>query len=690
MPHLPMDRNEMAAYGWDELDFLFISGDAYVDHPSFGAALLTRLLEDAGYRVGLIAQPSLTDKTSLRVMGKPRLAVLVSSGVVDSMVNHYTAAKKPRSEDCYSPGGQSGKRPDRALIRYGQMVREQLGDIPLVIGGIEASLRRFAHYDYWSGQVRRSILQDSQADLLIYGMGEATLLELAALLARGVPIQKLNALRGTAVLAKIDQLPRQTAAFIEQHGSFTLNSRNRTPDDLAKPVLPEDGQHIMLPDYQESAADRLAYAVAFRYQYREQDPGSGKTLIQRHGERYLVQNPPRMPMTTGELDRIYRLPYMRTAHPRYDQAGGVPALAEVSFSINSHRGCFGGCNFCAITYHQGRIVQSRSPQSILEEAKSLACQQGFKGYIHDVGGPTANFYQQACSRQRQGSFCKNRSCLFPQPCPELKPDHGPYMDLLRQIRGIPGIKKVFVRSGIRFDYLQLDQKHDFLRALCRDHVSGQLKVAPEHTCPGVLAAMGKPGPEYYQAFRQRYEEINKQLGLHQYLVPYLMSGHPGCSLSDAVDLALEIRESRVMPEQVQDFYPTPGTVSTTMYYTGFDPFTLQPVHVPTGEEKILQRALLQPGKPENRFKVIKALQLTGRMELIGYGPGKLLPPAKWRHKKTGQTDGSDCEILPNQEKAAKLLINDDKPLVKESKQPVREEKPSRNRDEKMHRNNRRH
>ncbi len=628
MTHLPMTQAEMTARGWEQLDFLFVTGDAYVDHPSFGAAILTRLLESEGFKVGIIAQPSLTEPDSLLALGRPRLGVLVSSGVVDSMVDNYTAGKKTRSEDRYSAGGIGGKRPDRATIRYCTLVREQLGEIPLIIGGVEASLRRFAHYDYWSNKVRRSILQDSLADILIYGMGEVPLLEIVKLLAKGVSVRKINAIRGTCVLAKPDQLPGKITEFIAKCPDYTLNSAKQTARALKGKLLPENETMVMLPSCEEVMKDKLAYAVAFRYQYREQDPAEGKTLIQRHSGRYLVQNPPQRPMSTAELDRIYDLPYERTPHPSYQAAGGVPSIEEVRFSINSHRGCFGGCHFCAITFHQGRIVQRRSSASILREAKLISEMPDFKGYIHDVGGPTANFFGPACEKQRKGAVCKGRQCLFPEPCPSLEANHGDYLTVLRQIRELPGVKKVFIRSGIRFDYLLLDEQHDFLTELCQYHISGQLKVAPEHVSRRALLAMGKPPPEIYRAFKVKYEKANHMLGLKQFLVPYLISGHPGCDLEDAIELAMEIKASRVMPEQVQDFYPTPGTVSTVMYYTGMDPFTLEMIHIPDGTEKALQRALLQFGKPENREKVLEALRRTGRTDLIGYGPDKLVPSGK--------------------------------------------------------------
>lgn len=628
MAHLPISRAEMESRGWDELDFIFITGDAYVDHPSFGAALLSRRLEAAGYRIGIIPQPALSDPASLLVLGRPRLGVLVSSGVVDSMVDNYTASRKPRSDDRYSPGGAGGGRPDRATIRYCNLVRDQLGEIPLIIGGIEASLRRFAHYDYWSRQVRRTILQDSQADLLVFGMGELPLLEIAGLLAKGVPIRKINSIRGTCVLAKPDQLPNSCADFIASFPDFQLRVPSGSINGKRYPKLPEDDRYILLPPFEQVASDKLAYAVAFRYQYQEQDPAEGKTLIQQHSGRYLVQNPPQRPLTRSEMDKVYALPYERTPHPVYAKAGGVPAIEEVRFSINSHRGCFGGCHFCAITFHQGRIVQRRSAISIVREAELLSHEPDFKGYIHDVGGPTANFFQPACARQRNGGVCKDRQCLFPEPCPALEADHGEYLEVLKKVRGLPGVKKVFIRSGIRFDYVLLDKKNDFLTELCRFHISGQLKVAPEHVSASALKAMGKPAPEVYRTFKKRYEETNQSLNMKQYLVPYLISGHPGCTLEDAVELALEIKASRVMPEQVQDFYPTPGTVSTAMYHTGLNPFTLETVHVPDGEEKALQRALLQFGRPANRDRVLEALRRTGRTDLIGYGPDRLVPPSR--------------------------------------------------------------
>jgi uncharacterized radical SAM protein YgiQ len=626
MPHLPMTRSEMAGYGWDELDFLFISGDAYVDHPSFGCAIITRVLEDAGYRVGVIAQPDVDDPESLLPMGRPGLAVLVSSGVVDSMVNHFTAAKKIRSSDAYTPGGLRGKRPDRALIRYGQMVRSQFGRIPLIIGGVEASLRRFAHYDYWSDSVRRSILQDSAADLLVFGEGDQTILDIARYLDRGISVDRLNALPGTALLLREDQLPRQTRAFLDSCASWRGDFSRSPAKQLSGRVLPEDSSHILLPSAEQVIADTRAYAIAGRYQEQMQDPDSGKVLIQPHEDRYLVQNPPHRPLTAEALDRIYALPYERSAHPQHAAAGPVPALEEVRFSITAHRGCYGGCHFCAITHHMGRIIRPRSDRSILAEVDLLAQMPGFKGIIHDVGGPTANFHQPACQKQRDGSVCQNRQCLFPRACPQLQIDHQPYLALLRQVRARPGVRKVFIRSGIRYDTLMADGDPAFFTELCQHHVSGQLKVAPEHVSAAVLDAMGKPGAAVYQDFCKRYQTVNEQLGLRQYLVPYLMSGHPGSTLQDAIELALFLRRERRVPEQVQDFYPTPGTLSTVMYHSRLNPLTMEPIHVPDEQEKKWQRALLQPTLPHNRQSVVQALQAAGRMDLAGYGPDKLLAP----------------------------------------------------------------
>lgn len=644
---LPVSAADCAARGWDQLDFLIVCGDAYVDHPSFGPAILGRLLEAEGFRVGLIAQPSVDHPSDVMAMGRPRLAVLVASGVVDSMVDNYTAARRPRTDDRYSAGGQGGRRPDRATIRYCNMVRDQMGDIPLIIGGIEASLRRMAHYDYWDHKVRRSILQDSQADLLVYGMGELTLLEIARLLDRGVPVSSLNSLRGTCSLVREDQLPKKTAAFLEQPGFGDWFWRpcdaDSLPDDLDQ-LFPADSQYVLLPDYETVSTDKTAYALAFRMLYLEQDPQHGRTLIQPHGHRLLIQNPPQRPLRTEEMDRVYDLPYTRRPHPVYDASGGVPAIAEVGMSIVSHRGCYGGCHFCAIALHQGRIIQYRSEASVVREAERIIGQPDFKGYIHDVGGPTANFARPACARQRGGGVCRNRQCLFPEPCPALEADHRPYMDLLNRIRQLDKVKRVFVRSGVRFDYLLLDQENDFLDQLCRYHVSGQLKVAPEHYSRQALAAMGKPPPEVYERFSRLFTEKNIELDKKQYLVPYLISGHPGCTLDDAIEMAQVIHRGQVIPEQVQDFYPTPGTLSTTMYHTGLDPLTMKPIHVVKGEEKTMQRALLQYRYAKNRPLVAKALRMAGRTDLIGTGPDALIPPSGQGSRKpagSSRINGTD-------------------------------------------------
>lgn len=619
MSFLPTDAAACRARGWEQIDFLFITADAYVDHPSFGTALLSRLLEDAGYRVGVVPQPDLGKPDSLLAMGIPRLGVLVSSGIVDSMVNNYTAARWPRSRDRYTPGGVAGRRPDRVTIRYCQMVREQLGEIPLIVGGVEPSLRRFAHYDYWDHAVRRSILQDSRADILVYGMGERPLLQIAALLDQGVPVGNILSVPGTSVMSSVEKMPNKWRRFLATIGAHA---------DTATFPFPEDAGHVLLPTYEQVRDDRRVYAAAFRVQYLEQSPVGGRTLFQRHGVRYVVQNPPAKPLRTKELDRLYALPYMRAWHPMYDEQRGVPALAEVSQSITAHRGCFGGCNFCAITFHQGRVVQNRSQASILAEAELLTHGEGFKGYIHDIGGPTANFHLPACEKMARGEVCKDRRCLVPEPCPALRTDHKPYRDVLRAVRALPGVKKVFVRSGVRFDYLLLDKDAGFIKELCQHHISGQLKVAPEHIADGVLRQMGKPAAAVFERFRTLYEDTNRALGKEQYLVPYLISGHPGSTLADALELALYIRRHRVVPEQVQDFYPTPGTVSTTMYHTGLDPLTMQPVHVPAGEEKAMQRALLQYSHPRSRPLVEKALAQLGRGDLIGYGPDCLLRPSR--------------------------------------------------------------
>lgn len=583
---LPISKRDMKECGIDMLDFVYVVGDAYVDHPSFGHAIISRVLEHSGYTVGIISQPDWHSCEDFKRLGKPRLGFLVTSGNIDPMVNHYTAAKRVRNTDLYSPGGKAGYRPDRADIVYSNRIREAYGDVPIIIGGIEASLRRFAHYDYWSDKVRRSILIDSGADLLIYGMGERQIVEIAELLDAGVPVREIKGVFGTMYLES---------------------------DELS---LPYDG--IILPSYDEVLSDKQSYATATRIEYEEQDAVRGKPLVQLDSTRYVVQNPPARPLTTEELDDVYALPYTRTYHPIYKKYGGIPALKEVEFSITSCRGCYGSCNFCALAYHQGRTVTSRSHESIIEEAKILSGLKNFKGYIHDVGGPTANFRHTACKEQEKRGVCKTRQCLFPKPCRNLIVDHSDYLELLRKLRKLPKIKKVFVRSGIRYDYLIYDKDESFFYELVEHHISGQLKVAPEHISDNVLKYMGKPGMDVYGRFCERYKSINEELHKNQFLVPYLMSSHPGSTLNDAIALAEFLRDTGHNPEQVQDFYPTPGSISTCMYYTGIDPRTMESVYVPKSyEEKQMQRALLQYRNPKNHKLVRRALKMAGRDDLIG-------------------------------------------------------------------------
>ena len=592
-PFLPVCPEDVAARGWDQPDFVFVTGDAYVDHPSFGLAIISRVLEKAGYKVAMLPQPEYHDCEAFKLFGRPRLGFLVTSGVIDSMVNHYTAAKKRRSEDAYSPGGRAGYRPDRAVIVYCNRIREAYGSIPILIGGVEASLRRFAHYDYWDDRVRNSILVDSGADVLMYGMGERIILETVRALESGVPFHDMR-IPGTCVM-----------------------SREIEPS------------YITVESAEEVAADKKAYARAFKVQYDEQDPVRGRGICQKHGARYLIANPPAMPLTQKELDDTYALPYVRAWHPMYDSLGGIPALKEVEFSIAHVRGCYGACSFCALTFHQGRIVTARSHESVIAEAKKLTKLPDFKGYIHDVGGPTANFRRPACDGQLKRGACRNRQCLFPTPCRNLVADHSDYISLLRELRALPGVKKVFIRSGIRFDYLLADKSPAFLNELVRHHVSGQLKVAPEHVAPRVLRTMGKPPVEVYNRFVEAYKKANQQAGTDQYLVPYYMSSHPGCTLDDAIELALYIRRSGHRPEQVQDFYPTPGTLSTAMFYTGLDPRDMSEVYVPRApEEKAMQRALMQYFLPQNRELVVKALRKARRTDLIGFGPDCLIRPER--------------------------------------------------------------
>ena len=591
---LPMSRAEAAARGWDELDFIFVSGDAYVDHPGFGAAIICRVLEAHGYRVGIIAQPDWRSAKDFRRLGKPRLAFLVSSGNLDSELARFTAAKKLRHEDAYSPGGRMNCRPERAVSVYTKRLREAWGDVPIIIGGIEASLRRMAHYDYWRDEVRPSILLESGADLLIYGMGEKQIVEIAAELHAGVAIENVQDVRGTC---------------------YRVPNRDYVWD------------YLELPSYDVVAQDKRQFAAAFRLEYLEQDPVRGRRLIQQNGESCIVQNPPALPLSTAEMDEIYELPYRYTWHPAYDRAGGVPAIAEVKFGLVSQRGCFGGCHFCAIVSHQGRIIQHRSRESLLREAKRLIALPDFKGYIHDVGGPTANFYEPSCRDQLVRGTCRGKACLAP-PCENLQADHSTYLALLESLRALPGVKKVFIRSGIRFDYIE---KADdaFLEVLCRHHISGQLRIAPEHVANRVTRLMGKSGKTVYLRFVKAFEAMNKRLGKKQYLVPYFMSSHPGAHLEDAVELAEFIHERGYHPEQVQDFIPTPGTLSTCMYYTGLNPLTGEKVYsAKTAAEKKMQRALLQYWLPQNDDIVRRALHLAGRSDLIGYGKKCLLRPKR--------------------------------------------------------------
>lgn len=599
---LPVSRREMEERGWDQVDFVYISGDAYVDHPSFGHAIITRLLEAHGYRVGIIAQPDWKDKNSITVFGEPRLAFLVSAGNMDSMVNHYSVSKKRRSQDAYTPGGVMGKRPDYACVVYGNLIRQTYKKTPVILGGIEASLRRLAHYDYWSDRLKRSVLLDSGADLISYGMGERSIVEIADALNAGIRVEDLTYIDGTVCKVK---------------------DREAIYDA------------VELPAYSELQKDRLRYAESFYTQYCNTDPFTAKRLIEPYSEHvYVVQNPPAKPLSQTEMDDVYALPYMRTYHPMYEKDGGIPAISEVKFSLISNRGCFGACSFCALTFHQGRIIQTRSHESLIEEAKLLTEEPDFKGYIHDVGGPTANFRHPACDKQLTHGACKHRQCLFPKPCKNLNVDHKDYLKLLRSLREISKVKKVFIRSGIRFDYVMADPDDTFMRELCEYHVSGQLKVAPEHIADPVLQMMGKPENSVYRAFTEKYKKINEQLGKKQYLVPYLMSSHPGSTLKEAVALAEYLRDLGYMPEQVQDFYPTPSTISTCMYYTGVDPRTMKPVYVPKSpHEKAMQRALIQYRNPKNYELVMEALKKAGREDLIGFGKHCLIRPRQTKEDR---------------------------------------------------------
>lgn len=595
---LPICRDDMEKRGWSEADFVFVIGDAYVDHPSFGPAIISRLLERYGYKVCIIAQPDWKNDKSIDVFGKPRLGFLVCGGNMDSMVNHYSVSKKRRQKDAYSPGGEMGLRPDYATTVYCNLIRRTYKDVPIIIGGIEASLRRMAHYDYWSDKLKHSILVDSSADILSYGMGEHSMIEIAEALDSGINVSDITYVRGTCYRTK----------------------------DISG--VSEDA--ILLPDYDSLTRDRLEYARSFYTQYINTDPYSAKTLVEGYGNRgYVVQNPPAYPLTQMEMDDVYDLPYMNNYHPIYESKGGIPAISEIKFSLTSNRGCFGGCSFCALTFHQGRIIQTRSHESLIREAEQMTHDPDFKGYIHDVGGPTANFRHKSCAKQDRYGVCTNKQCLFPEPCRNLKVDHKDYIELLRKLEAIPCVKKVFIRSGIRFDYVMADSSDEFLKELCEKHISGQLRVAPEHVSDNVLKMMGKPKNSVYESFIARYQKVNARTGKKQFVVPYLMSSHPGSTLKEAVELAEYVRDIGYMPEQVQDFYPTPSTISTCMYYTGVDPRTMQPVYVPHNpHEKAMQKALMMYRKPENYDLVKEALIKAGRQDLIGFDKKCLIRPRK--------------------------------------------------------------
>ena len=609
---LPISKEDMKEAGIEQLDFIYISGDAYVDHPSFGSAIISRILEAHGYKVGFIAQPDWKDKESINILGEPRLGFLVSAGNMDSMVNHYTVSKKRRKNDAYTPGGVMGKRPDYATIVYCNLIRQTYKNKPIIIGGIEASLRRLAHYDYWSNKLKRSILLDSGADIISYGMGEHSIVEIADALDSGIDIKDITFIDGTVY-------------------------KTRKREDIY--------DAIELPHYEELKADKLSYAKSFYVQYCNTDPFSGKRLFETYDDKlYVVQNPPAKPLTQSEMDQVYALPYMRDYHPSYKEAGGIPAIEEVKFSLISNRGCFGGCSFCALTFHQGRIIQTRSHESIIAEANKMIWDPDFKGYIHDVGGPTANFRAPACDKQMTKGACPHKQCLFPKPCQNLKVDHTDYLALLRKLRELPNVKKVFIRSGIRFDYMIYDNNQTFLRELCEHHISGQLKVAPEHISDPVLEKMGKPSVDVYNRFVKAYKDMNEKIGKKQYLVPYLMSSHPGSTLKEAVELAEFLRDLGYMPEQVQDFYPTPSTISTCMYYTGVDPRNMQPVYVAVNpHEKAMQRALIQYRNPKNYDLVYEALTKAGRTDLIGFDKHCLIRPRHFDTKHTkGMQKGQDA------------------------------------------------
>ena len=626
---LPISKQDMKKRGIEQLDFIYVCGDAYVDHPSFGHAIITRLLESRGYSVGIISQPNWKDDTSITILGEPRLGFLVSAGNMDSMVNHYSVSKKRRSTDSFSPGGKMGLRPDYASIVYSNLIRKTYKHTPIIIGGIEGSLRRLAHYDYWSNKVKRSILLDSGADLVSYGMGERSILEIAEALAAGISVKDITYIRGTV---------------------FRTQNRDFVEDAVA------------LPTFEEITQDKRSYAKSFYIQYQNTDPFTAKKMYEKYPNGiYVVQNPPQKPLSQMEMDDVYALPYMRTYHPVYEKDGGIPAISEVKFSLISNRGCFGGCNFCALTFHQGRIIQTRSQESIIEEAKIITQDPDFKGYIHDVGGPTANFRHPSCQKQLEHGVCTNKQCLFPKPCKNLTVDHQEYLTLLRKLRALPKVKKVFIRSGIRFDYLLEDKDDTFFRELCQYHVSGQLKVAPEHISDEVLKYMGKPPVSVYNRFKERYRKINEKMGKKQYLVPYLMSSHPGSTLKEAIELAEYLRDLGYMPEQVQDFYPTPSTISTCMYYTGLNPETMEPVYVTHNpHEKAMQRALIQYRNPKNYDLVYEALKREHREDLIGFGEKCLIRPRKMNaenSKNQNKHSNKNLNTISNKNSKGKAIRN---------------------------------
>lgn len=643
---LPISKEDMARDNISQLDFVYITGDAYVDHPSFGHAIIARVLQSNGYTVGIIAQPDWKDKKSIDVLGEPRLGFLVSAGNMDSMVNHYSVSKKRRSTDAYSPGGVMGKRPDYATIVYCNLIRQTYKNKPIIIGGIEASLRRLAHYDYWSDKIKRSILLDSGADLISYGMGERSIVEIADALNSGMEVKDITYIDGTVY---------------------------KTRD---KSIIYDA---IELPDFEAIKQNKLEFAKSFYTQYCNTDPFSGKRLYETYdGKMFVVQNPPSKPLSQSEMDAVYALPYMRTYHPSYEEAGGIPAIEEVKFSLISNRGCFGGCSFCALTFHQGRIIQTRSHESILAEANKMIWEPDFKGYIHDVGGPTANFRAPACDKQLTKGACPNKQCLFPKPCKNLKVDHKDYLKLLKKLRELPNVKKVFIRSGIRFDYLMYDKDQAFLKELCEHHVSGQLKVAPEHISDAVLQKLGKPEVSVYNSFVKAYKAMNEKIGKNQFLVPYLMSSHPGSTLKEAIELAEYLRDLGYMPEQVQDFYPTPSTISTCMYYTGVDPRNMKPVYVSTNpHEKAMQRALIQYRNPKNYDLVLEALTKAGRTDLIGFDKKCLIRPRKIKGQDApsyGRTNGKDKNANKNSRGQANKKSVNDKPTKKKTIRNVHKKK----------------